>query len=44
MGIIYGVPAFEGCSDGCMGELACCIVFAYYVVVVLRALGRYVCA
>ncbi len=42
----YMVPprALECFSDGCMGELACYIVYADDVVIMAWALARYVCA
>jgi hypothetical protein len=32
---VYCASTFEGCSDGCVGELACCIMSADDVVIMV---------
>jgi hypothetical protein len=44
MGGVNSAPSFECCSDGCVGELACCVVSADDVVIVVLALACNVCA
>jgi hypothetical protein len=41
---VEGATAFERGSNGRVGELAGCVMFAYELVVVGFALSRYVCA